>query len=241
MPSLSIVIPAFNEEAAIAKGNLALVANWLHENFQEAELIVVNDGSEDRTEKLASQAADRVVTIAHCGKAAAIMAGIKKAKGEVVLFTDMDMDTPITEASKLLDAISRGADIAVGSRGQNRPGAPMHRRILSGGHTFLRKLLLNLDLSDTQCGFKAFKREQALRTLGKMQVYGSESMLPASGFSVNSGFDLEFLHVAGRLGFKIVEVPVVWNFSQGERIRFFREAFSGFCDMVKIATCKYDL
>ena len=236
MPSLSIVIPAFNEEAAIAKGNLALVANWLHENFQEAELIVVNDGSEDGTAKLASQAADRVVAIPHCGKAAALMAGIKKAKGEVVLFTDMDLDTPITEAAKLLDAISRGADIAIGSRGRQRRGAPLHRRLLSSGHTFLRKLLLNLDLSDTQCGFKAFKREAALRTLGEMKVYGSESMLRARGFSVNSGFDLEFLHVAGRLGFKIAEVPVVWNFSQGGRVRFFREAFRGFFDLVKIAT-----
>ncbi len=243
MPNLSIVIPAFNEEAAIARGNLALAANWLHENFEESELIVVNDGSEDGTEKLALEAADRVITIPHWGKAAAIMAGIKKAKGEVVLFTDMDLDTPITEAEKLLEAIGRGADIAIGGRGSQRRGAPFHRRLLSWGHTFLRKLLLNLDLSDTQCGFKAFKREAALRTLSEMRVYGSESMLPApaGGFRVNSGFDLEFLHVAGLLGFKIVEVPIVWNFSRGGRVRFFREAFFGFCDMVKMATCKYDL
>lgn len=241
MPSLSIVIPAFNEEAAIANGNLAQVANWLHENFQEAELIVVNDGSEDQTKELVSCVADRVVNIPHCGKAAAIMAGIKKAKGEVVLFTDMDLDTPIAEAAKLLDAISKGADIAIGSRGQSRPGTPMRRRILSGGHTFLRKLLLNLDLSDTQCGFKAFKREEALRTLSKMKVYRNESTFHARGFSVNSGFDLEFLHIGGCLGFKIVEVPVVWNFSQGGRVRFFKEAIGGFYDMMKIATCKYNL
>ncbi len=235
VPSLSIVIPAFNEEAAIARGNLALVANWLHENIQESELIVVNDGSEDQTEKLASEVAERVVTIPHCGKAAAIMAGIREAKGDVVLFSDMDLDTPITEASKLLDAISGGADVAIGSRGQNRPGAPLHRRFLSGGHTFLRKLLLNLDLSDTQCGFKAFKREAALRILDEMRIYRAGSMRSGTDYSVNSGFDLEFLFVARRLEYRVDEIPVQWKYSQGGRVLFFREALRGLFDLLKIA------
>ncbi len=236
MPSLSIVIPAFNEESAIANGNLSLVANWLQENIQESELIVVSDGSEDQTEALASRVADRVVNIPHSGKAGAIIAGIKEAQGEVVLFTDMDLDTPLAEAAKLLDAISQGANIAIGSRGKNRPGAPLHRHILSCGHVLVRKILLNLDLSDTQCGFKAFNREVALRILGKMRIYRTDSLRPGTGYNVNSGFDLEFLFVARRLGYRIDEIPVRWKYSQGGRVRFFKEAFRGLSDILRIVT-----
>lgn len=237
-PHLSIVIPSFNEEAAIMNGNLSRVAQWLHENCPDSELIVVDDGSVDKTPELASHLANRVITIPHSGKAAAIIAGIKIAGGEVVLFTDMDLDTPISEAGKLLKAISQGADIAIGSRGHTRQGATIHRRILSIGHSLLRSLLLNLKLSDSQCGFKAFKRDAALRILEKMRIYRADSNKPCSGYCVNSGFDLEFLHVAQRLGFKISEAPVVWKFSQGRRVRIFKEAFRGIYDIVRIATMK---
>ena len=233
---LSIVIPAFNEEACIKKGNISRVSLWLQENCPDSELIVVNDGSEDDTCDLASKEADRVIYISHSGKAAAVMAGIKAAEGDVVLFTDMDLDAPIEDAAKLLHAIEQGCDIAIGSRGHKRKGAPLHRRFLSGGHVFMRKLLFNLDLTDTQCGFKAFKRESALRILDEMLVYHADSLRPKAGYLVNSGFDLEFLYVARRMGYIIDEIPVDWNYSQGGRVRFFTETFRGLCDLLRIFT-----
>ena len=239
MPKLSIVIPAFNEEASIKNGNLSQISRWLQENCPDSELIVVDDGSEDSTYNRASKEANHVIAIPHSGKAAAVMTGIRKAGGEVILFTDIDLDTPISEASKLLDAIGQGADIAVGSRGKNRPGAPMRRRILSRGHTLLRRALLNLDFSDTQCGFKAFKREAALHVLNEMRVYNTDSMRRRSGYSVNSGFDLEFLYIARRLRYGVVGIPVARKYSHGGHVRFLTEAFRGLYDILKIATTHY--
>ena len=203
---LSIVIPAFNEEACIRKGNISRVSRWLRENCPDSELIVVDDGSED----------------------------IKAAEGDIVLFTDMDLDAPIEEAAKLLHAIEQGCDIAIGSRGLKRKNAPIHRRFLSSGHVLMRKLLFNLELTDTQCGFKAFKRESALRILDEMRVYHADSLRPGAGYLVNSGFDLEFLYVARRIGYVIDEIPVDWKYSQGGRVRFFTETLRGLRDLIRI-------
>lgn len=233
-PKLSIVIPAFNEEESIKKGNLSRVSHWLRENCPDSELIVVDDGSEDNTNDLASKETDRVISISHSGKAAAIIAGIKAAEGDIVLFTDMDLDAPIEEAAKLLHAIEQGCDIAIGSRGHKRKGAPIHRRFLSSGHVLMRKLLFNLELTDTQCGFKAFKRESALRILDEMRVYHADSLRPGAGYLVNSGFDLEFLYVARRIGYVIDEIPVDWKYSQGGRVRFFTETLRGLRDLIRI-------
>ncbi len=233
-PKLSIIIPAFNEEASIKKGNLSQVSRWLQENCPDSELIVVDDGSEDDTLELASKETDRVLYRPHSGKAAAVMAGIKAARGDIVLFTDMDLDTPIEEAAKLLHAIEQGGDIAIGSRGLKRKNAPMHRRILSSGHVLIRKLLFNLEFTDTQCGFKAFKRESALRVLDEMRVYHADSLRPGAGYRVNSGFDLEFLYVARRIGYVIDEIPVEWKYSRGGRVRFFTETFRGLYDIFRI-------
>ena len=237
MPSkLSIVIPAFNEEASIKKGNLSRVSRWLRENCPDSELIVVDDGSEDNTLELASRETDRAISISHSGKAAAVMAGIKAARGDIVLFTDMDLDTPIEEAAKLLRAIEQGGDIAIGSRGYKRKNAPFHRRFLSSGHVLMRKLLFSLEFTDTQCGFKAFKRESALRVLDEMRIYQPESIRSRARFSVDSGFDLEFLYVGLQLGLKIVEVPVTWRYSRGGRLGFFTETFRGLYDLIRIFT-----
>ncbi|GIW42680.1 MAG: glycosyl transferase [Candidatus Binatia bacterium] len=196
---------------------------------------MVDDGSEDATAELARREADRVVTIPHSGKASAIMTGIREAQGEVVLFTDMDQATPITEAPKLLRAIARGADVAIGSRGLVRQGAPLGRYVLSWGQVALRRLLLGLRVADTQCGFKAFRRAAALEVLSHLRVYDPRRLGPIARPSVTSGFDIEFLFVARLLGYRIAEVPVAWNYKDTRRVSLVRDAWKGTVDLVRIS------
>ena len=145
---LSIVVPAYNEAGAIRAGRLAAVAAWRDAHRPAAEIVVVDDGSTDDTAEAAHRAlaalagdADRVLTIPHGGKAAAVAAGFRAARGDVVLFTDMDLATPIADADGLLRALDGGADVAIGSRGLHRAGAPPGRRVLSSGQVLLRVLL----------------------------------------------------------------------------------------------------
>jgi dolichyl-phosphate beta-glucosyltransferase len=152
-----------------------------------------------------------------------------------VLFTDMDQATPITEAPKLLDAIEHGADVAIGSRGLVRPGAPLARNLLSWSQVAIRNLLLGMKVTDTQCGFKAMKREAALGILRRLQLYHPARMTVIQGPSVTSGFDVEFLFVADRLGYRIAEIPVEWNYQETRRVRIIKDAFRGLSDLVRIS------
>jgi glycosyltransferase involved in cell wall biosynthesis len=221
---LSVVVPAYNEGPALRAGKLDAVRDWLATQPITSELIVVDDGSEDDTAELAAGAADRVVRIAHAGKAAAIIAGVDAASGRIVLFTDMDQATPMAHASDLLDAIDAGADIAIGSRGLTRQGAPPGRMMLSLGQVTLRTALLGLSWPDTQCGFKAFSRSAALDVLAHLRVYHPDSTAPMHGPSVASGFDVEFLYVARRRGYRIKAVPVTWRYAETRRVALGRDA-----------------
>jgi dolichyl-phosphate beta-glucosyltransferase len=234
MTYLSVVIPAYNEESALRAGKLKHVATWLSALPMSTELIVVDDGSIDETSRLAEDTADRVIRIGHSGKASAILNGIMGARGEVVLFTDMDQATPITEATKLLGAIKQSADVAIGSRGLVRPGAPIARNLLSWGQVAIRNLLLGMKITDTQCGFKAMTRQSAMEILNHLQLYHPAKIKTVSGASVNSGFDVEFLFVAQRLGFRIAEVPVEWNYQETRRVKIIKDALRGVRDLLNI-------
>lgn len=234
MSKLSIVIPAYNEAQAITAGKLARVTAWMATQPYTVELLVVDDGSLDATAQLAQPIATRVLTIPHKGKAAAIMAGIEAAQGELVLFTDMDQATPITHAPTLLMALEEGADIAIGSRGLVRPGAPVGRYLLSWGQVALRSLMIGLYLTDTQCGFKAMRREAALTTLHHLQRYHPDRLGILQAPSVTSGFDVELLFVAQRLGYQICEVPITWSYQETRRVNLIRDAWRGVNDLYTI-------
>jgi dolichyl-phosphate beta-glucosyltransferase len=241
VPSISILIPAYNEEKALRAEKLKPILDWIA-NRKDAELVFVDDGSLDATADLASQQIQslglqgRMVCISHAGKAAAVVAGIQAAQNDIVLFTDMDQATPIDEAPRLLEAILSGAQIAIGSRGLVRPGAPIGRYVLSWGQVGLRWLLLGLLVTDTQCGFKAFTRTTALNILAHMRLYHPDRLVPIQGPSVNSGFDTEFLYVARHLGYPIREIPVHWNYQDTRRVRLVRDAGRGISDLVQIAS-----
>ena len=214
---LSIVIPAYNEESAIRAGKLAQVHDWLQAQPFASELIVVDDQSQDNTAQLAEAHADRVVRIPHAGKAAAVIAGIRAAQGHLVLFSDMDQATPITEAAKLIKELDDGAHIAAGSRGLVRRGAPAGRYLLSWGQAVAKYVLLGLTITDTQCGFKAFTRQAAFDIINHLVVYAPHRLGTVNGPSVTSGFDVEFLFVAQRLGYCVREVPVEWSYQRTRR------------------------
>ncbi len=244
---LSVILPAYNEASAIQAGKLAVVADWLAQQPYAAELLVVDDGSSDETARLAGCARlaeavmTRVISIEHAGKAAAIVAGVKQARGEVVLLSDMDQATPISEAPKLLEAL-QGAEaacaplsgVAIGSRGLRRAGAPPGRYLLSWGQVALRQALLGIRILDTQCGFKAFRREAGLSVLEHLRIYAPACLGAIRGPSVTSGFDVEFLFVAHRLGYQIREVPVAWSYQATRRVNLTRDAWRGLRDLIRI-------
>jgi glycosyltransferase involved in cell wall biosynthesis len=236
--SLSVIIPAYNESAAIEAGVLEIVRAWLDARPFTSELVVADDGSEDETVALALQTADLVLELPRGGKASALSEGARAARGEIVLLSDMDLATPIEDGSRLLEAIRAGADAAIGSRGLARPGAPPQRYVLSLGQMLLSRLLLGLPYSDTQCGFKAWRRSVLLQVLDQMIVYSPDRRADRRRAGVTSGFDAECLLVARRLGMDVREIPVSWKHMASDRVRPLTEGARGVRDLARIAAAR---
>ena len=229
-PYLSVIIPAYNEAANIARGVLDEVVSYLKTQKYSWELILVNDGSSDNTIVLLNKFATgkpqvKIIDNPHQGKAATVIAGALAAAGDVVLFSDMDQATPITETSKLLSHIESGNQIVIGSRA-NRKGAPLFRQILAYGMVIIRAVILRLPFKDTQCGFKAFTREAAQKIFSVMTMVHPPG--PIKGPAVDPGFDVELLFLGRKMGFKIAEIPVAWHYQETRRVRFMYDAIAGF-------------
>ena len=216
---LSIIIPAYNEEDRIGS-SLDAIRDYLVTAPYSAEVVIVNDGSSDNTEKYV-RSRDRefrelgielrvLTNDPNRGKGYSVKRGITEAGGKIALFTDADLSSPITESPKLVEPIIENrADVTFGSRALNRnligEHQPFYREF--GGRFFnlLLKTITKLPFQDTQCGFKAFRREEALR------VFANQSI---DGF----GFDPEILYLAKKFGLRLVEVPVVWNDVPGSKV-----------------------
>jgi glycosyltransferase involved in cell wall biosynthesis len=235
---LSVVVPAYNESAAINAGALESMRAWLDARPFQTELIVADDGSADDTISLSRRTADTVLELPHGGKAAALTAGTRAARGEILLLTDMDLATPIEDGSRLLEAMRAGADVAIGSRGIARPGAPLKRYVLSLGQMTLSRLLLGLPFTDTQCGFKAWRRHVLYDVLDQLVVYSPDRPVGIEGAGVTSGFDVECLVVALRLGLDIREIPVSWKHMASRRVRPATEARRGVRDLLRIVEAR---
>lgn len=234
---LSVVIPAYNEQANLKKGVLASVEDYLKNQKYTWEVLIVDDGSTDTTVELAEKFAGshkgfKVLKEPHRGKGGSVIAGMLKGRGEVILFTDMDQATPINQLEKLLPKIRNGFDVAIGSR-SGREGAPLVRKVMAQGWIILRTLILQLPFKDTQCGFKLFKRDAAKQIFSKIKIF-SKKMI-GHGASVTAGFDLEVLYVARKMGVKIAEVPVEWY---DDRVRVevspFKDSWEGLRDLLKV-------
>ncbi|MBI3103923.1 glycosyltransferase [Candidatus Daviesbacteria bacterium] len=243
MKKLSVVIPAYNEERNLKRGVLDAVEDFLEKSGLEYEVMVVDDGSTDATREVvkgyvAKNNNFRLIENSHGGKAMAVMTGMLKAKGEIVLFTDMDQATPIDQWNKFLPKFEEGLpagrqgyDVVIGSR-SGRKGAPMVRQLAAWGFSFLRGIILGLPFSDTQCGFKAFNREAIEKIIPKIK--SEWGVVHFKGGAVNAGFDVELLYLAKKYGFKIAEVEVVWNYVDTERVQVIKDALAAIYDMLRI-------
>jgi len=243
MHKLSVVIPAYNEEGSIKKGSLEEVWNFLEKQRYDWEVIVVDDASTDNTLFLSQEFAKthkgiKVLSEPHRGKGGSVIAGMLKATGDIVLFSDMDQATPIDEIEKFLPKFNEGCDIVIGLR-SGREGAPIIRKLMAYGFSVVRTIILRLPYKDTQCGFKAFKKEASEKIFSKMKIFtpiksGLSERSRAKGAAVSAGFDLEALYLARKLGFRVAEVPVRWFHKETERINPIKDSFEGLRDLLKV-------
>lgn len=236
---LSLVIPCYDEMANLQKGVLDKVVHFLEKKKILYEIIVVDDGSKDGSQNFIEKIIKeypkiQLITNQHLGKAGAVTKGMLQAKGEYILFTDMDQATPIEEIDRLLPFFQEGYDIAIGSRNNQRKGAPLIRLFVSRANIVLRKLIVGLStITDTQCGFKMFRHESAQKIFSK--IYNIHHGFKAiSGSSVTSGFDVELLLIAEKMRYKIKEVPVTWLYVETRRVNPVKDSYQGVKELIMI-------
>ena len=177
------------------------------------EVVIVNDESTDNSRDLVERLIEdkpgfSLYDIAHGGKPAAVWEGIQRARGEMVLFTDMDQSTPISELDKLLPWYEEGFDVVIGSRQTTREGSSPLRKAGSLAFLTLRRLVLLRDIADTQCGFKLCRRQVALETFPHLEFLRQKEK--PTGWKVTA-FDVEFLYLVEKAGYRLKEVLVSWR------------------------------
>lgn len=226
----SIILPAYNESARIAV-TLDKILAYAARRGGNAEIVVVNDGSSDGTADLVRKYAlahpglELLENPGNRGKGYSVRNGMLHARGDVLLFSDADLSSPIEEADKLFASIAQGADIAIGSRwldpGLQIQKQPLYRQLFGRIFNLALRMILDLRFKDTQCGFKAFTRRsaQTIFPLQKIERWG---------------FDPELLYLAKKFGFRVSEVPVTWSHREGTRIDPLRDGIRMFGEMLRI-------
>jgi dolichyl-phosphate beta-glucosyltransferase len=226
---ISVVVPAFNETDRIVP-SLERILSYLQQRHPDFEILVVDDGSTDATaatvrERFAGQPRVNVLSYGiNRGKGYAVRHGMAHAEGELVLFSDADLSTPIEEIERMLPLIDDGYDVVIGSRAHAeadiRERQPLYREL--GGKLFnlMVRIAVMPELHDTQCGFKLFRRSRLAPILPNLRI---------DGFA----FDVEILALARAAGLRIVEVPVVWINSLASRVRM-SAALRAYLDLLGI-------
>ncbi len=218
-PQLSIVIPAYNESARI-EATLERVMACVYKEAWDAEVLVIDDGSKDDTAAIVKRWMDLhprlhlIQNPGNRGKGYSVRNGLLQAAGDVVMFTDADLSAPMEEATRLLDAIAAGADVAIGSRWLDRARQthhqPLYRQFFGRCFNAITRGVMGLPFKDTQCGFKAFRREaaQIIFRLQRIERWG---------------FDPEILFIARKLRYSIKEVPVTWGHDERSRMSYLKD------------------
>ncbi len=222
-PSISIIIPAFEEQDRIG-ASIEKICRYLERENISAELIVVDDGSRDQTAEISRRVCAEFPNIQaniiryeqNRGKGFAVKTGLQAAQADIALFSDADLSTPIEELPKLVEPIRAGAaDLTFGSRALDRSLIGVHQpwRREQGGKVFnfIVKTMTGLPFWDTQCGFKAFNMTKFRPLLAVMQVE-------------RFGFDVEFLYVANLHHLKLMEIPVRWDHDERTKVSVFRDS-----------------
>jgi glycosyltransferase involved in cell wall biosynthesis len=232
LTAFSIVLPAYNEQARLP-ATLAAIFSYLEaRGCTDFEVLVVNDGSTDRTTAVAEQFCAKHTQMrllqnpGNRGKGYSVRHGMLEARGDWVLFSDSDLSAPIEELEKLLKAAEeRGASVVIGSRALNRSLIKIHQSWFreTAGRIFnlLMRISTGLPFADTQCGFKLFERRAAQEIFRRQLIE-------------RWGFDAEVLFIARKLGFKTVEVPVRWSHSDGTKVNMLRDSANMFVDLFRV-------
>ncbi len=226
---ISIVIPACNEGQIIEK-TIKTTAEYLKEKRLNFEIIVVDDGSSDNTLKILEQIQHSLPSLkiikheANLGKGRSVKDGVLAADGGIILFTDADLSAPLSNLDKMMDEINKGFHIVVGSRyikGAIIKNRPVIRQILGKGFSFIIRLFKLTEVSDTQCGFKLFKKDVAKNIFTNLSIDGY-------------AFDVEVLYISKLYGYKICECPIIWIDNTSSKMKLFRDAYRMFKDVLKI-------
>lgn len=235
MPSLSLVIPAYNEAKRLPATIRSIAAYLSGATFETVELIIVDDGSEDGTAAAAASAKPELDATGislrvlrnerNRGKGFSVRRGMVEAVHEWVMFSDADHSAPISEMEKLIrTAKTGGHDVAIGSRAIDRSligvRQPWHREFLGRAFNLNVRLLTGLQIADTQCGFKLFTRRSAKQIAAKQRIE-------------RFGFDVEQLYLARKLGFAVAEVPVRWNNEESSSVTL-REGMRAFAEVWRV-------
>ena len=237
-PHLSIIIPAYNEEPNFKKGTINEVPKYLEIQDYSYEIIIVDDGSEDNTATLAEEFAKKyknvhVIKNPHQGKAETVKSGVEKAKGNLILFTDFDQATPISEVEKLLPYFPK-FDIVIGSRqlpGAKREKEPFYRHIMGLGFNLVVQAIAIRGIWDTQAGFKCFKSSVAKDLFTRLKVYGRGRKIKGA---LVTAFDVELLFIAKKKGYKIKEVPIIWHHVATTKISPIKDSLRMFRDVLRV-------
>lgn len=240
-PDLSIVIPAYNEEARLPR-TLTRIREYfsarrvlpdLSPDFTLAqiEIVIVDDGSQDGTARIAEEWAREMPQVRlisngdNRGKGYSVRHGMLEARGRLALFTDADLSSPIEEIEKLLAALAAGNDVAIGSRALDRSLISIHQSVVRewAGIIFngFVRAITGLPFYDTQCGFKIFRREPSRVVFEQQRIEGF-------------GFDPEILFLAKRHGLRAAEVPVRWAHDPATKVHVIRDSLIMFCDLIYI-------
>lgn len=234
-PSITVVIPVYNEQERIA-ASLYEIKDFLSTQDFESDILIIDDGSNDLTTEIVkfvdiygaeikSQTTGVLEeNLKNVGKGYSIAKGLLMAQGDIIVFSDADSSTPITEITKLLPKFDEGYDVVIGSRNLRKSvvlGRTPLRSFLSRGFNLAARSVRLLNVKDSQCGFKAYRREVAREVAGKQKTYGF-------------CFDVEHLHIANKLGYQIVEVPVQWTHEEGSTLSLLNDSIKMFVDLLRI-------
>lgn len=234
-PYLSLIIPAYNEEARIGK-SLDRILRFLDSQRYIFEVIIVDDGSRDRTAAIVEQRFGKHPAIklqrqpANLGKGMAVQQGMLLGSGDYLVFSDADLSVPIEMLPAFINPLENQSDLAIGTR--QKSGAvievhqPRHRELMGMVYTKLSSWILGVRVSDFTCGFKGFRRDIARDLFSRQRLN-------------NWSFDAEILYLAHRKGYRIAEIPVTWRNDDATKVRLWKDVLTSFFGLLQIRL--YDL
>jgi dolichyl-phosphate beta-glucosyltransferase len=227
-PLATLIIPAWNEERRMP-ASLKRVVAFVQSQPNPIEVVVVDDGSQDATAAIVEGFARehdfiRLIRNPHGGKGAAIKTGVSQGRGQYLILSDTDLSVPIEETIKFLPPTLNGYDVAIASRelpGAERIDEPYYRHLMGRVYNLLVRLVAVPGIQDTQCGFKAFRREVARDVFPLQTIEGW-------------GFDVEVLFIARRLGYDIIEIPVRWYYGRESKVRPVKDTLCMMRDLLQV-------